>query len=207
MVQGVNPDTGKHYRFKDRTGERSGRLVFVRCLGENKHRHTMWEAVCDCGATTITTQPHRTKSCGCLRRELASERAKSRALAPSKKQENIRLNRANQRAKRKLDPVKSMQARLSRLHRHAISQVGAIKTSPTFESLGYTADEFKNHIEKQLLKGMGWHNMNLWQIDHITPISTAKTIDDVISLNQLWNLRPMWSVENNRKKDKMESLL
>lgn len=100
-----------------------------------------------------------------------------------------------------------MQARLSRLHRHALKQVGAIKTSPTFEQLGYTAEEFVVHIERQFVKGMGWNNMGDWQIDHIIPVSEAKNEADVVALNQLPNLRPMWSKENNRKKAKRTSLL
>ena len=100
-----------------------------------------------------------------------------------------------------------MQARLSRLHRFALAGVGAIKTSPTFEQLGYSVREFVVHIEKQFVAGMGWHNMVKWQIDHIIPVATAKTAEDVVALNQLPNLRPMWAVENNRKKDRLEFLL
>jgi hypothetical protein len=100
-----------------------------------------------------------------------------------------------------------MQARLSRLHRHALAMVGAIKTSPTFEQLGYTAEEFVAHIERQFVKGMGWHNMREWQIDHIIPVSEAKTEQDVVALNQLSNLRPMWADQNNAKKDKRLSLI
>jgi hypothetical protein len=54
---------------------------------------------------------------------------------------------------------------------------------------------------------MGWHNMASWQIDHIIPASEAKTEQDVWALNQLPNLRPMWAVDNNAKKDKRTSLL
>jgi hypothetical protein len=100
-----------------------------------------------------------------------------------------------------------MQARVSRLHRHALAQVGAIKTSPTFEQLGYTVDEFVAHIERQFVKGMGWHNMGQWQLDHVLPVSGAKDISDVVALNQLSNLRPMWAQDNNRKKNKRTSLL
>jgi hypothetical protein len=100
-----------------------------------------------------------------------------------------------------------MQARLSRLHRHALKQVGAIKKSPTFEQLGYTVEEFVRHIERQFLPGMGWHNMSEWQIDHIVPVAEAATERDVIALNQLPNLRPMWATENNAKKARRVSLL
>lgn len=135
----------------------------------------------------------------------AIQRAK--ALPPEIKQENVRQSAARQRARRGADPVKVMHARLSRLHRHALRQVGAIKTSPTFQQLGYSAEEFVTHIERQFVKGMGWHNMDQWQIDHIRPVSEAKDESDVVALNQLPNLRPLWSKENNAKKARRETLL
>ena len=207
MTKGVNPDTGKHYRFKDRTGERKGRLVFTEHLGEDKHRHTVWKAVCDCGNTTTTSQPHKTQSCGCLQKEVAAKKASERALPKHEKARRELENRKRQRDRRKNDPVLAMQARLSRLHRHALSSVGEIKSSSTFDLLGYTPREFKEHIEKQFTDGMGWHNMDQWQIDHITPSSEAVTKEDVIRLNQLFNLRPVWARENNKKKNKREFLL
>jgi hypothetical protein len=131
----------------------------------------------------------------------------ARGLDPEEKRKRIKLNAEKQRARRKADPVKAMQARLSRLHRHALAQVGAIKTSPTFEQLGYSVRDFVQHIERQFLPGMGWHNMCKWQIDHIIPISEAKDESDVVALNQLSNLRPMWAAENNKKNNKRLVLL
>jgi hypothetical protein len=207
MPKGINPATGRSYRFKDRTGQRNGRLVFQRPLGESIHRQQVWEALCDCGELTTTARPHQTRSCGCLQREVAADIQRAKALPSSVKAANRAANEKRQRLKRKTDPVKAMQSRLSRLHRHALAQVNAIKKSPTFEQLGYSAEEFVTHIERQFLPRMGWHNMSEWQIDHIIPVSEANTQDDVIALNQLSNLRPMWAKDNNAKKNKRDTLL
>lgn len=207
MPKGINPNTGKHYRFKDRSGQRAGRLVFTRVIGVNDHKHTVWEAVCDCGNITATATPSKTLSCGCLQKEVAAESLRKRKLSPEEKAKSVRRSRKIQKDKVRSDPVKAMQARLSRLHRHAISQIGAMKNSPTFEQLGYTPEDLKLHIERQFTQGMGWHNMSEWQIDHIIPASTAETMEDVVALNQLSNLRPMWAGENNRKRNNIESLL
>lgn len=207
MPKGVSSETGRSHRFKDRTGTRNGRLVFTRTLGEGKYRQHRWEAICDCGNITVTTTPYATKSCGCLHKEGLAARMSLRKLPEDEKKRRVQENAARQRMKRKTDPLKAMQSRLSRLHRHALAQVNAIKTSPTFEQLGYTAEQFVSHIERQFLKGMGWHNMSEWQIDHIIPVKEAKTEADVVALNQLSNLRPLWADENNRKKAKRQSLL
>jgi hypothetical protein len=207
MPQRLNPTSGKGYRFKDRAGQRNGRLLFTRPLGRNKHNHHIWEAQCDCGKITATATPHVTRSCGCLHREVAAETQRAKALLPAVKIANRKAAAARQRARRKENPLAVMQARLSRLHRHALLQVGAIKTSPTFEQLGYSAEVFVAHIERQFLPRMGWHNMPEWQIDHIIPVAQAKTEADVIALNQLSNLRPMWAPENNAKKARRTHLL
>ena len=208
MAKGIDKKTGRSHRRIDRTGQKNGRLVFVREVGVSKHKKPIWLAICDCGSEVETQTPHKTKSCGCLRSELAAQRASARrVLSDEQRVESAKRNAARQREKRKHCPVKNMHARISRLHRHAISRVNAIKTSSTFEALGYSVGDFVVHIERQFKDGMSWQNMADWQIDHIIPISSAKTEQDVIALNQLSNLRPMWAWENNRKKAKREVLL
>jgi hypothetical protein len=208
MPKGLDSFTGVSHKFKDRLGSRNGRLIFIEYLGVDCHKHGIWLAQCDCGNKTQTTTPHTTKSCGCIRRENAKKIGLSRRiLSDEERIYNRKFSAAKQREKRKVCPIKSMASRLSRLHRHALAQINAIKTSPTFESLGYSAFDFKCHIEKQFLEGMSWENMSEWQIDHIQPISLAKTIDDVKRLNQLSNLRPLWAKDNNLKKNKLVTLL
>lgn len=97
--------------------------------------------------------------------------------------------------------------RISKMYRYALKKINFEKKSRTFEALGYKPEEFVAHIEKQFVKGMSWSNMHKWHIDHIVPISTAKTIEEVIALNQLSNLRPLWSKDNMKKNDNIEFLL
>lgn len=97
--------------------------------------------------------------------------------------------------------------RISKMYRYALKKINFEKQSRTFEALGYKPEDFVAHIEKQFVKGMSWDNMHKWHIDHIVPISTAKTPEDVIALNQLSNLRPLWSKDNMKKNDSIEFLL
>ena len=69
---------------KDITGKKFGRLVARERLGLNKFGGYMWKCECSCGKTVTVdmynlTNGH-TKSCGCLRSELASERGKNMAI-------------------------------------------------------------------------------------------------------------------------------
>jgi hypothetical protein len=198
-------------RSLELAGKRFGRLIVAERVGADKHGHVAWRCLCDCGnekvITGVSLNKGATRSCGCLHSETIAAIQSAKALPPEIKRANVLANAARQRMRRKSDPLAVMQARLSRLHRHALAQVGAIKSSPTFEQLGYTAEDFVAHIERQFARGMGWHNMSEWQIDHIIPVSEAKTEADVVALNQLSNLRPMWAKENNAKKAKRVSLI
>jgi hypothetical protein len=77
------------------------------------------------------------------------------------------------------------------------------KTDKTEQILGCTIDFFMNYISLQFEKRMDFNNHGKWHIDHIIPLSTAKTKDDVIRLNHYTNLRPLWAKENISKGNKI----
>ena len=54
---------------------------------------------------------------------------------------------------------------------------------------------------------MTWENRSDWHIDHIIPIASAITEEDVIRLNHYTNLRPLWAKDNLAKGAKMEHLI
>jgi len=65
--------------------------------------------------------------------------------------------------------------------------------------LGCNAEEFIAHIERQFEEGMGWHNRSEWHFDHIIPLSSAKSKDEMIILGHHSNVRPLWALDNFRK--------
>jgi hypothetical protein len=91
--------------------------------------------------------------------------------------------------------------------RHSIKNKGYSKKSPSHEILGCSFEEFKQHIESLWEPWMNWDNYGnpkdcifepnkTWDLDHITPSSSAKTEDDVLRLNHYTNLRPLCSYYN-----------
>jgi hypothetical protein len=77
------------------------------------------------------------------------------------------------------------------------------KNNKTFEIVGCEPKELKMYLEKQFKNGMTWKNRNEWHIDHIIPLSSAKTEKNVINLCHFTNLQPLWVKENLEKSNKI----
>jgi hypothetical protein len=77
------------------------------------------------------------------------------------------------------------------------------QTYATTDIIGCSFEEFKLHIEQQFIAGMTWENRSEWHLDHIIPISSAHTVDDIIRLNHYTNLRPLWAIDNLKKSNKL----
>lgn len=87
------------------------------------------------------------------------------------------------------------------------------KSKRTEEILGCSFEEFKQHLESQFEPWMNWDNRGghsiteqnkTWDIDHIVPLNTAKTEEDIIKLNHYTNFKPVCSYYNRYiKRDKL----
>lgn len=78
---------------------------------------------------------------------------------------------------------------------------GFFKIKRTHQILGCSYDNAMKHIESQFKPGMSWENNTIdgWHIDHIIPMASARTVDDVIRLWHYTNLQPLWAKENIKK--------
>jgi hypothetical protein len=77
------------------------------------------------------------------------------------------------------------------------------KTNKTFEMVGCSPEFLKEHLEKQFVDGMSWENRNEWHIDHIIPLSSAKTEEELLKLCHYTNLQPLWAEDNIKKSNKI----
>jgi hypothetical protein len=60
----------------------------------------------------------------------------------------------------------------------------------------------KNHIESFFTNDLNWDNFHQWHIDHIIPLCSAKTKDDLIPLCHYTNLQPLMAFDNLSKGSK-----
>ena len=110
--------------------------------------------------------------------------------------------------KKKSNPIFKLKVNFSTTLRMSFKQYGYTKRSRTFVILGCSFDDFRTYLESKFETWMNWENKGLyngefkygWDIDHITPQSTAKNEDEFIKLNHYTNLQPLCSKINREIK-------
>lgn len=107
------------------------------------------------------------------------------------------------RNKRRNDPVYKIRCNISTLIQNGIRNRGFSKKTKTSKILGCDYDFFKKYIENKFKDGMTWENRTEWSLDHIIPISLAKTEEEAIKLNHYTNFQPLWKIENIKKGNKL----
>ena len=89
---------------------------------------------------------------------------------------------------------------------------GYTKKSRTCEILCCSFEEFQIYFESKFESWMTWENrgkyngeLNFgWDIDHIIPISSATTEEEILKLNHYTNLQPLCSrINRDIKKNKL----
>lgn len=106
------------------------------------------------------------------------------------------------------DPLFKLRYVVKGLIRDSFRNNSKSKSSKTVDILGCTISEFKEYLESKFEDWMTWDNRGLyngdynygWDIDHIIPISSAKTEEDIIRLNHYTNLQPLCSYVNRYEK-------
>lgn len=82
-------------------------------------------------------------------------------------------------------------------------QQGKLNTLP---SIGCSLAELKIHLEGKFSLGMSWDNYGKWHLDHIKPVSLAKSIQELRELNHYLNLQPLWGPDNISKSNKYKEI-
>ena len=77
------------------------------------------------------------------------------------------------------------------------------KNNKTFHIIGCSPKFLKEYLEKQFVINMSWENRNEWHIDHVIPLSSAKTEKEMYKLCHYTNLQPLWAEDNLRKSNKI----
>ena len=116
--------------------------------------------------------------------------------------------------RKKIDSLFKLKCAIRVLVSNSIKKGGFNKKSKTEDILGFSFEEFKIYLESKFEDWMTWENYGKyngelnygWDLDHIIPLSKAKTEDDIYNLSHYMNLQPLCSRTNRDiKKDKIEN--
>ena len=110
------------------------------------------------------------------------------------------------------DPLYKLKCDIRRLIQMSFKYKNNKKSNKTLEILGCSFSEFKLYLESRFELWMNWENRGKyngklnygWDVDHIIPLKTAKTIQDIIRLNHYTNLQPLDShINRDIKNDRI----
>ena len=124
------------------------------------------------------------------------------------------IKRKYEANKRKINPLFKLSCSIRRNIKYILTSSNIDTNYNTLDILGCSMEDFKKHIESQFLKWMSWDNYGnacetleyncSWDLDHIIPISSAKTEEEVYLLNHWSNFQPLCSKVNRwEKKDNL----
>jgi hypothetical protein len=139
-------------------------------------------------------------------RELNKEKVKEYRKKHNKTYSEKNKDKRNIKRKEKLknDEVFRLKESIRSSINKIINKNGLTKITKTELILGCSFEEFKQYIETKFEPWMNWDNYGLyngelnygWDIDHIIPLSTIKTVEELIKLNHFTNLQPLCSYIN-----------
>lgn len=132
-------------------------------------------------------------------KNILSIKAKRKVYREINREKINNQKRLSHNKKAESDPVYKLKILLRKRLCNFMTRGGFPKTTSTADTLGCTWEELKKHIEKQFTKGMTWDNQGKWHIDHIIPLASATTEEEVYKLNHYTNLQPLWAEDNLRK--------
>lgn len=112
--------------------------------------------------------------------------------------------RKKENEKRKNDPLFKLIKNSRDIILKYFKYNGFKKKSKTTEILGCSFEELKSYIESKFEPWMNWENRGLyngqlnygWDVDHIIPLSSAKSEEELIKLCHYINLQPLCSYTN-----------
>ena len=149
------------------------------------------------------TKEYQVKNADAIRESRRLYRQKNAAKIKLAKQkygvenrEKISKNIAKRRANNPLVRMANSMRRSIRRYLDA-GQKGEMSS---FEIIGCSKDDLRKHLESKFRNGMTWQNYGKhWHIDHIIPLISSKSVDEIKRLCHWTNLQPLTALENISK--------
>lgn len=105
-------------------------------------------------------------------------------------------NMERQKKRMENDPYYVLSRRLRNRLYYALKQRFWKKGTKFNEYIGCSLDELKTYIENLFIDGMSWENQGEWHLDHIIPLDSANSEEELYKLCHYTNLQPLWAKDN-----------
>lgn len=131
-------------------------------------------------------------------------RNKKRELYHKNNYKKVKSNYVNNKLNN--DTFFKLKFNIRSLIRNSLKRGFTEKSKKTIEILGCSFEDFKLHLESKFDENMNWGNQgSYWHMDHIIPISSAESKEDVYRLNHYTNFQPLYWEDNLKKGNKLPS--
>ena len=144
---------------------------------------------------------YRSKNVEKLKEKYKRDKEKNPNYIKDWHKKNPKYNSQYEKQRRKNDPLFYIRKKVRNRLRDYLKN----KKNKTVDYLGCSFEELKVYLENKFEINMNWDNRNLWHIDHIIPLSSAKTEEELYKLCHYTNLQTLWAEENLKKSNKILS--
>ena len=152
----------------------------------------------------INSRRHYIKNCEIIKKKSLSFREINPGYHKEYRRKNKEYSNTYQKKRRRHDPLfKLIHNIRSRIYVF-LNKKNILKNNSIHNIIGCSSEFLKEHLEKQFTDGMTWDLMGKdIHIDHIIPLSSAKTEEDIYKLCHYTNLQPLWAIDNLKKGAKL----
>lgn len=107
---------------------------------------------------------------------------------------NAEKARERETARSHVDPSYRMYRNVQRRSGQALSgMIGPV------DAIGGGHRTLSHFIERQFRLGMAWHKYGQWEVDHVVPLSAARSGQELVKLCHFTDMQPLWKRDNLTK--------
>lgn len=121
----------------------------------------------------------------------------------NKKRDKIKKQQYNKeyiKLRKKNDPVFRAIYNIRNRLKKFFKSKGFKKRTKTINMIGCSLIELKCYLLSKFVVGMTWDNYGkIWHIDHIIPLSSSNTLEEIEKLSHYTNLQPLFAEDNSKK--------
>ncbi len=119
------------------------------------------------------------------------------------KKEITEYNKIYARKRRQYDAVFKLKTNSTIRIIRAFKNKKYKKENSIVNLIGCDFNYLYTYLQLKFTKGMNWDNQGNWHVDHIIPLQSSNTKQELIKLCHYTNLQPLWGVDNYNKGNKI----